>query len=70
MLLFLLVFRNQQAYTRWAEGRAFWGHLMGELITLNEMANSWFQDYANCDGGPELREAVARFSIGVYPVIS
>lgn len=38
---------------------------MGELITLNQMANSWFQDYANCEGGPELREAIARFSIGI-----
>jgi hypothetical protein len=34
LLAFLLVFRNNQAYSRWYEGRTLWGNLTGEIIHM------------------------------------
>ena len=65
MLLFLLVFRNNQAYSRWVDGRRCWGYIIGDIILLNQLSNSWYQSYANSDGGEKLRECIARYSIGM-----
>jgi hypothetical protein len=69
MLLFLLVFRNNQAYSRWVDGRRCWGHIIGDINLLNQLSNSWFQNFANCDGGEKLRECIARYSIGTYHIL-
>eukprot|EP00600_Ochromonadales_sp_CCMP1393_P007903 CAMPEP_0174968626 /NCGR_PEP_ID=MMETSP0004_2-20121128/8245_1 /TAXON_ID=420556 /ORGANISM="Ochromonas sp., Strain CCMP1393" /LENGTH=459 /DNA_ID=CAMNT_0016217893 /DNA_START=42 /DNA_END=1421 /DNA_ORIENTATION=+ len=63
LLAFLLVFRNNQAYQRWQEGRSLWGDLMGEMIMLNQRAGAWVRPEAGIKYSSEIRQCVARYSI-------
>lgn len=66
LLGFLLVFRNNQAYSRWYEGRTLMGQLSGEIVLLHQKAGSWIREEGGIENAEEIRECVARYCVGKH----
>ena len=56
ILAFLIVFRTNQSYNRWWEGRILWGKMHSSCVELSQQAAVWIDD-------PRLARRIMNFAV-------
>ncbi len=65
LLSFLLVFRFNQAYSRWYDGRTLMGKLCGEVVQLHQKTGSWIRSEGGIEDASEIRSCITRYLISL-----